>query len=166
MKDSLKKKLAALGIAAALPLVAFFEGTALKSYADPIGKPTICRGHTKDVTLGQTATLDQCDAHTVADLIEANDVVNSCVHVPLQDHQRAAFVSFAFNVGKGAKGIKDGFCTLKSGMPSTIVKKLNTKDYTGACQQMRFWVHAGGKILKGLVSRREAETKLCLGQTS
>lgn len=166
MKDNLKKKLAALGIAAALPLVAFFEGTSLKSYPDPIGKPTICRGHTKGVTLGQTATLDQCDAYTVADLIEANAIVNSCVYVPLQHHQRVAFVSFAFNVGRGAKDIKDGFCTLKSGEPSTLVKKLNAKDYTGACQQMRLWIHADGKVLKGLVSRREAETKFCLGQTS
>lgn len=165
MKDNLKKKLFALGIAAALPVVALFEGTALKSYADPIGKPTICRGHTQGVKLGQTATLDECDAHTVADLIEANTIVDSCVHVPLQDHQRAAFVSFTFNVGPGAKGVKDGFCTLKSGEPSTIVKKLHAKDYAGACQQMRLWIRAGGKVLKGLISRREAEVNLCLGQS-
>lgn len=164
MKDELKKKLVALGIAAALPVVALFEGTSLKSYADPIGKPTICRGHTKGVQLGQIATLDECDAHTVADLIEANNIVNSCVHVPLQDHQRAAFVSFTYNVGRGRKGGKDGFCVLETGEPSTLVKKLNAQDYTGACQQMYLWIKAKGIVLKGLITRRQAEVNLCMGQ--
>lgn len=166
MKDELKKKLIAAGIAAALPVVAYFEGTKLVSYADPIGKPTICRGHTEGVKLGQTASIDQCDAYTVADLLAANAVVNSCVTVPLQDHQRAAFTSFTYNVGRGAKGVKDGFCVLKSGAPSTLVAKLNAGDVTGACQQMLRWTQAGGQVLPGLVSRRKEEVKLCLGNAS
>ena len=164
MKDELKKKLIAVGIAGALPIVSYFEGTKLTSYLDPISKPTICRGHTQGVKLGQTATLEQCDAHTVADLLAANAVVNSCVTYPLQDHERAGFVSFAFNVGRGAKGIKDGFCVLKNGAPSTLITKLNQGDVVGACKQMLRWTYGGDEVLKGLVLRRKEEVKLCLGQ--
>lgn len=166
MKDELKKKLIAAGIVAALPIVAYFEGTRLPAYLDPIGKPTICRGHTQGVKLGQTASLDQCDAFTVADLLAANAVVNSCVTVPLLDHQRAAFTSFTYNVGRGAKNVKDGFCVLKSGAPSTLVTMLNKGDATGACQQMQLWTKARGRVLPGLISRRKEEVKLCLGSAS
>nr|WP_315481452.1 lysozyme [uncultured Undibacterium sp.] len=162
MNSLLKKKLATAGLLAALPLVAFFEGTIYPAYLDPIGIPTICSGHTKGVKLGQVATPQECDEKTVEDLLEAEKVVNSCVAVPLNSNQKSAFVSFAFNVGRGKKGVKDGFCELKSGKPSTLITKLNAKDYRGACDQLLYWIKAGGIELRGLVKRRHAERQLCL----
>jgi lysozyme len=162
MLPELKRKLATAGIVAALPLVAFFEGTRLTAYLDPVEIPTICRGHTKGVKLGQVATIQECDEKTVADLLEAVKVVESCVIAPLNNNQKSAFTSFAFNVGRGKKGIKDGFCELKSGRPSTLLIKINNKDYTGACDQLLGWTKAGGVELKGLVKRRQAERQLCL----
>jgi lysozyme len=162
MNSLLKKRLAAAGLLAALPLVTFFEGTIYPAYLDPIGIPTICRGHTKGVKLGQVATPQECDEKTVEDLLEAEKVVNSCVTVPLNSNQKSAFTSFAFNVGRGKKGVKDGFCELKSGRPSTLITKLNARDYTGACDQLLSWTKAGGIELKGLAKRRHAERQLCL----
>nr|WP_276554179.1 lysozyme [Cupriavidus gilardii] len=82
---------------------------------------------------------------------EANAGVNSCVRVPLTDGQRTAFVSFTYNVGRGA------FCG------STLVRKLNAGDYVGACNELPRWVYAKGVKLPGLVNRREQERALCLG---
>ena len=55
--DNIRSRLAAAGIAAALPLIIMFEGTRQNAYLDPVSIPTICRGHTGGVKLGQTATI-------------------------------------------------------------------------------------------------------------
>ena len=73
----------------------------------------------------------------------------SCVRAPLTDGQRAAFLSFAFNVGD------DAFCR------STLVRKANAGDFDGACAELSRWIYAGGKQLPGLVKRRAAERQLC-----
>ena len=72
-----------------------------------------------------------------------------CVKRPMNDGQKAAFLSFAFNVGNGA------FCS------STLVRKANAGDMPGACAELSRWTYAGGKQLQGLVNRRAAERKLC-----
>lgn len=162
MSTDIKQKLVAAGIAAALPLIVLFEGTRQNAYLDPVSIPTICRGHTGGVKLGQTATIEQCDDMTAQDLLKAKASMESCVTVPLNDNQRAAFTSFVFNVGPGRQGVKDGFCTLKSGRPSSMVTKLNARDYIGACNQLPLWATAGGQTLPGLVKRRAAERELCL----
>ena len=61
-----------------------------------------------------------------------------------------ALVSFAFNVGLG---------NLQS---STLRMKYNRGDYAGAAEEFLKWNKAGGKVLNGLVRRREAERALCL----
>jgi lysozyme len=160
--DNIRSRLAAAGIAAALPLIIMFEGTRQNAYLDPVSIPTICRGHTGGVKLGQTATIEQCDELTVQDLLKAKAVLDSCVKVPLNNNQRAAFTSFIFNVGPGKEGVKDGFCILKSGRPSTMLKLINTGDTASACREMSKWVYAGDKALQGLIRRRAAERELCL----
>lgn len=151
MNSDLTKKLAAAGLTLAVPLVIFFEGSKQQAYLDPVSIPTICHGHTgQDVKMGQTATMDQCDALMVQDLLKANQAINGCIKTPLGDNQRAAFASFTFNVG-GAK-----FCA------STAAKKLNAGDLVGACNELPKWVYAGGQVLPGLVKRRAAERELCL----
>ncbi len=151
MNVDIQKRLAAVGLALAVPVVIFFEGTRQRAYLDPVQIPTICRGHTKGVKLGQTATLDQCDEMLLQDLLRADAEMKSCIRVPLNDNQRAAFASFTFNAGGG------NFCG------STMARKLNAGDYAGACNELPRWVYAGGKVLPGLVKRRQAERDVCLG---
>lgn len=160
---TIAQKLTAAGISAALPLIVLFEGTRQTAYLDPVGIPTICRGHTgPEVKLGQNISLQQCDDLTVKDLLKAKAAMQSCVTVPLNNNQRAAFTSFVFNVGPGQAGVKDGFCQLKNGKPSTMVTLLNQRDYTGACNQLLHWNKANGQVLNGLTKRRKAEHQLCL----
>ncbi|WP_035061240.1 lysozyme [Andreprevotia chitinilytica] len=145
--------LAALALAASLVMP--FEGERRTTYLDPVQIPTRCYGHTgKDVRLGQPeASASECQALLQADLIAANAGVDQCVHVPLTTGQRAALVSFVFNVGAGK------FCG------SGIAHKLNAGDYVGACGELSRWVWAGGKQLPGLVKRRAAERAVCEGRT-
>lgn len=150
MRPDLRHKLIAAGIAATVPLVATFEGLRQRAYLDPVGIPTACFGATHGVRLGQTYTREQCDDLLAKDLLDANAGVDSCVRVPLTSNQRAALVSFVYNVGRG------NFCG------STLVRKLNAGDPVGACNELPKWVYAKGVKLPGLVKRREAERQLCL----
>jgi lysozyme len=76
--------------------------------------------------------------------------VEVAVEVPLTDNQFAALVSFAFNVGLGA---------LKS---STLLARLNARNYSEAAAQLDRWNKASGRVLAGLVRRRAAEKALFL----
>lgn len=138
-------------LAIAAPLVMYFEGRVNRTYADPVGVLTSCYGHTgPELKLGQMFTDEQCLAQLEADLAK-HAVALDCVRYPLTDGQKAAFLSFAFNVGNGA------FCG------STLVKKANAGDMPGACSELSRWTFAGGKQLPGLVKRRAAERQLCEG---
>jgi lysozyme len=46
---------------------------------------------------------------------------------------------------------------------STLNKKLNSGDYDGACKELLKWDKAGGKVLPGLVKRRQEEYAQCSG---
>lgn len=164
------KLVATVGASAAallLAFVPFYEGTIREGHLDPIGIVTACTGHTGTAELGRRYTDEECTELLEADLSEAARTVNRCVAVPLEPHQRAAFISFAFNVGPGKKGVKDGFCVLKSGRQPTFLRRLNTGDYAGACRGLNEhgnWTTAGGKQLRGLVRRRADERALCEGR--
>lgn len=150
----------AIGVAA--KLAGPHEGTLYKAYRDPIGIWTICRGHTRGVYEGLRATEAQCEEWFQQDLAEANEIVDRCITAPMTINQRAAMVSFAFNVGPGAEGVKDGVCRLKSGGIPTIRRKANAGDWQGACDELPKWARAGGTQFKGLVHRRADERALCL----
>ena len=147
-----KALIAKIGAAAAtlvVSTVAYYEGTVLRSYRDPVGIVTACTGHTgSELKMGQTYTRQQCEEMLYQDLAQHADAL-SCIRQPLTDGQRAAFVSFAFNVGGEA------FCR------STLVRKANSGDIDGACAELSRWTYAGGKQLPGLIKRRAAERQLC-----
>jgi len=155
---------AAVAIAIITATVVHFEGDVPKGYKDPIGIPTAGVGHTgPDVIVGKYYTEAQRKEWLNGDLEKADKVVMSCVNPDKIDvYQRAAFISLAFNIGGGKKGVKDGFCTLRSGKQSTVSRKANAGDKPGSCKAMLSWNRAGGKVLKGLVRRREAEYKICM----
>ena len=72
-----------------------------------------------------------------------------CIKVPITQGEYDAYTSFTYNIGVRA------FCS------STLVKKLNAKDYDGACKELLKWNKAGGKVLPGLVKRRQQEYEEC-----
>jgi lysozyme len=136
--------------AIALTAVAGFEGLRQTAYLDPVGIPTICFGETKGVKMGDKATLEQCKGMLMDSLYEAHESVSKCVKVPMTESREAALVSFTYNIGGGA------FCK------STLVRKLNSGDVIGACNELPRWNKASGIVLPGLTKRREEERKLCL----
>jgi GH24 family phage-related lysozyme (muramidase) len=140
-----------------LDLIKHFEGLRLEAYLDPVGILTIGWGHTgSDVFPGQKITLKQAEQLLEDDLSGHEAFVDRVVKVDLVENQRAALVSFAFNVGNGS---------LQS---STLLKRLNSGDYQGAAREFGRWVngtHNGKKItLPGLVRRRRAEAQLFLDE--
>lgn len=155
--QTIYKKLLSLGLASSLALagggtIAYYEGKSNTAYLDPVNIYTICYGETKGVKKGDYKTDDQCLESLAADLVEHDKGMMKAISVPLTDYQHAAFLSFCYNVGVKA-------CTT-----STAFKLLNQKKYKEACNQLLRWVYADGKVLPGLVKRREDERKICLGE--
>ena len=148
-RGKLVAKIGAGATALAVPLVMLYEGTVLQSYRDPIGIITACVGHTgPELRMGQRYTRQQCEDMLYGDLLKHAQALD-CIKHPLTDGQKAAFVSFAFNVGNKA------FCD------STLARKANAGDMAGACAELSRWTRAGGRELPGLVKRRAAERELC-----
>lgn len=79
-------------------------------------------------------------------------VVESRVRVPLTQSMFDALVSLSYNIGSNAFA------------RSTLLRKLNAGDYQGAADEFRKWVYAGGRVLRGLVHRRDAERTLFLSE--
>ncbi|HFG6939324.1 lysozyme [Acinetobacter baumannii] len=136
-------------------LISGFEGTRLTAYDDGVGVWTIGTGTTiypngVKVEQGDTCTPEQAKAYFKHDLAKFEKTVNESVTVPLNQNQFDALVSLSYNIGSGA---------FKN---STLLKLLNKGDYQGAADQFLAWNKAGGKVMKGLVRRREAERALFL----
>ncbi len=148
-RAKLAAKIGAGATALAVPLVMLYEGTVLQSYRDPINKITACTGHTgPELRMGQRYTRQQCEDMLYGDLLKHTAALD-CIKHPMTDGQKAAFLSFAFNVGNKA------FCD------STLARKANAGDMPGACAELSRWTRASGRELLGLVKRRAAERELC-----
>lgn len=141
---------------ATIELVKRFEGLRLNPYLCPANVPTIGYGTTvypngKKVSLKDPPiTEEKAEEYLLHDLQEFAKGVAELVTVPLNENQFGALVSFSYNVGTNA---------LKN---STLLRRLNSGDYAGAAEQFLRWVYGGGKVLPGLVKRREAERSLFL----
>jgi len=129
-------------------LIKHFEGLRLHAYQCSAHVWTIGYGHTAGVQPGDNIIAEQADAFLRQDITESERNVGRYVTAPLTQGQFDALVSFVFNLGAG---------NLHS---STLLKKLNAGDYSGAAEEFPRWVNAGGKKLPGLVQRREAEKAL------
>ncbi|MDF7132420.1 lysozyme [Proteus mirabilis] len=139
-------------IALTVSMIAYFEGMETKSYKDVVNVTTVCFGHTgTDIISNKIYSESECLALLEKDLSKVRREVDPLIKVEINDNTRAAIYSFAYNVGVGAFA------------RSTLLKKLNAGDQHGACEEMKRWVYAGGKVWRGLVSRREAESALCNG---
>jgi lysozyme len=138
-----------------LDLIKKFEGLKLKPYLCSAGVPTIGYGNTlyengKKVSLKDTIITEQRATELLShSLKNLEQHVDSFCRDDINQNQFDALVSFAFNLGP---------YNLKS---STLLKKVNKNpnDPTIRDEFMR-WTKAGGKVLKGLVERRQCEADL------
>ena len=131
-----------------IDLIKRFEGCRLTSYKCPSGVYTIGYGHTDGVKKGLKISQKQAEIFLKEDIAEFENGVKKAVSVPLTQNQFDALVSFTYNIGLGA------FKT------STLLKKLNAKDYGGASKEFLRWNKSNGVILNGLKRRRNAEKAL------
>ena len=135
-----------------LALIKKFEGCELKAYQCSAGVWTIGYGHTKDVVEGMEITQEQAEQMLVDELHEYESYVNEYVTVALSQNQFDALVSWVYNLGPANLSA------------STMLKVLNSGEYEDVPAQMKRWNKAGGKVLEGLIRRREAEACLFVGK--
>ena len=128
------------------------EGLCLTTYPDPAtgGAPwTIGYGHTgPEVHPGQAITQDEAERLLEQDVDKVAVQVSRLVNVTLTQNEFDALVCFVYNVGIG------------NFAKSTMLKKLNAGDYAGAAAEFPKWDKAAGKVMPGLLARREAEEGL------
>ncbi|MBR1173904.1 lysozyme [Bradyrhizobium sp. KB893862 SZCCT0404] len=136
----------------AVPVVAQFEGLWLTAKPDRLahGIPTVCYGETEGVRLGDTYTKQQCQFMLANKLPRYLNEIDRCIKVPVSDRTRAAYLSFAYNVGSGA------FCG------STSLKLLNRGQDEASCRALAPYNRSAGQFRQGLANRRSKEIAMCL----
>jgi lysozyme len=135
-----------------LSLIKKFEGCELEAYQCSAGVWTIGYGHTKGVTPSDSISQEEAEQMLVDELHEYESYVNEYVTVALSQNQFDALVSWVYNLGPA---------NLKA---STMLKVLNSGEYEDVPAQIKRWNKAGGKVLEGLIRRREAEACLFQGK--
>jgi lysozyme len=125
------------------------EGCELTAYQDKGGTWTIGWGRTKGVMVGDTCTQDEADTWLVEDMVEATIAVERLT-VPLTESMRAAFISFAYNIG-----------TTKF-LGSDAYKAAVLRKYLDVPKHLLDWRLLNGTPNLGLVRRRLAEGILFL----
>lgn len=138
-----------------IALIKQFEGCKLTAYQDSVGVWTIGYGWTqpvdgKPIRAGMTIKQETAERLLKMGLFSYESDVSRLVKVGLTQGQFDALVSFTYNLGA------------RSLSTSTLLRKLNAGDYAGAADEFLRWNKAGGKVLNGLTSRREAERALFL----
>lgn len=138
--------------ALAVAFVGNWEGLRLHAYQDVVGVWTACYGETAGIRPGMRFTQDQCNVMFIGSLTDHEAGMRRCLKAPdaVPEKTYVALVSATYNIGVGA------FCG------SSMARRANAGDLRGACDALLMWNKAGGKVVRGLVNRRQAERKLCL----
>lgn len=135
-----------------LNLIKRFEGFEPEIYLDAAGLPTIGYGHLirkgEHKMFENGISYEAAVALLIKDVESAERSVLRLIDVPLTDGQFDALVSFTFNLGSGAL------------QRSTLRQKVNREEHEEVPREFLRWVWAGGRKLRGLIRRREAETRL------
>ena len=147
------KPVAAGVLAVLLASVAFiapWEGLELVPYRDIVGKVTWCYGETRGTPRGEY-TEAECAAMLATGVGQFYDGLMRCVHRPLTLGQSVAITSWAYNVG------------IHAACNSTLVRKLNAGAPADEwCRELLRWDKAGGRTVRGLTNRRQAEYRECI----
>ena len=143
---------------ATIDLVKRWEGLRLEAYRDPVGIWTIGYGHSTKAGYGPVPgpgmTMTQAEAEQLlGEGLDrfARQVAPLLTREPTAN-QFGAMVSLAYNIGVGAFS------------RSTCLKRFNAGDIEGAAEALTWFNKAGGKVLRGLVNRREEERTLFLSE--
>ena len=123
------------------------EGCRLEAYQDAAGVPTIGYGHTKNVRMGDRISEYWAKEMLREDIEEAEWQVKE-LNVARTEGQLDALVSFVFNLGIGRLKRSTLLKTIREGGSKAQITK-----------EFKRWVYADGKLLPGLVKRREWEAK-------
>lgn len=141
---------------AGLALIKEFEGFRANAYLDPVGIPTIGYGTTSAAGVGITVKLGmriseaQAEMYLSAAINKFAAHIDPLIKVPINENERAAFLSLAYNIGPGAFA------------KSSALRKFNEGDKRGAADAIMLWNKAGGRVLAGIERRRKAERALFL----
>lgn len=148
-----RKHIAALALSAsAFVGLAVHEGYSDRAYTPVPGDvPTIGFGTTEGVKMGDSITAPQALVRALQDAQKFEGALKQCVKVPLHQHEYDAYISLSYNIGSNA------FCN------STLVRKLNTEQYSEACAEIKRWDKFKGQPLRGLTIRRDKEYQQCIG---
>jgi len=144
-----------LAIKVAGELIKHFEGFYATPYLCPAGVPTIGFGATvypdgASVTLRDPAITRERATELLANMVWTvylPQVLRLCPGID-SPQRLAAIVDFTYNLGAGNLGA------------STLRKRINSGRWGDVPDELRKWTRGGGRVLKGLVLRREAEATL------
>ena len=141
---------------AALDLIKEFEGFRAEAYRDPVGIWTIGYGTTAMAGVGidpkPGMRISEADAteYLMRAVEKFAAQIRPKITARINDNEFGAFVSLAYNIGP------------KNFARSSALRKFNAGDREGAADAMLLWNKAGGRVLPGLVRRRQAERALFL----
>lgn len=128
-----------------IELIKSFEGCRLIAYKCPAGVWTIGYGHTDGVREGMVISNAQAELMLRVDLEKFEQYVKDNVHIPLNENQFSALVSFCYNCGVG-----------------NLRKLVKGRNVEQIAEALLLYNKANGKTLAGLVRRRKAERELFL----
>jgi lysozyme len=127
---------------------------------DPRGINTVCYGHIENVHIGDTYTKLQCQKMLANDLPRYEAMVERCIKVPMPGYRHAAILSFTYNIGGGVPA-KNGHPAHGGLCGSSVARYINAGQPEKGCDALLLYDKAVGKVLPGLVRRRQAERKMC-----
>lgn len=132
-----------------------FEGVVLKPYLCPAGVPSIgvgCTYYEDGAAVALTdppITIERAESLLLW-MIRTKylpAVIRLCPGID-DPHRLAAIIDFTFNLGAGSLSA------------STLRRRINAGLWDDVPDELRKWVKGGGRVLAGLVKRREAEAAL------
>lgn len=138
-------------------LIKRFEGVRSRPYRCSAKLWTVGVGHligdgkSLPDSWNRTFTEEEINALLIRDLNRFERGIRMYIKVPLRQCEYDSLCSFAFNLGLG---------TLQR---STLRQNINRNDKEGAAKEILKYCRAGGKIIRGLQIRREAEYRMFLG---
>ena len=146
---------------AAIDLAKRFEGFHRVPRSDPLRRahPYVCPAGYWTIGFGHLCapkhppiTEAEAEVYLARDLATAlNATLRYCPVLATESEERlAAIVDFTFNLGAGRL------------QTSTLRRRINQRDWSGAKTELSRWVRGGGRVLPGLVHRREVEVSLLL----
>lgn len=134
----------------AIDIIKKFEGFRSTPYLCPAGKYTIGYGFTDDVEPNSYMTEIEAEKKLNIILNTLRSLILDLIKIEINNNQLNALLSFVFNLGIG---------TFKK---SSVLTKINKKDFKGAARTMLLYNRANGEVLLGLSRRRNAEKELFL----